>query len=106
ACATAPRRRRSPARIWARNREPNRESARGARAWAARSSRSTVRPGRNPMPKVSKQTASSTEQAPGYEGRFEDLGGYTVAFETYSEDADLAPLFAGLPDDRCQCPHW
>jgi hypothetical protein len=58
------------------------------------------------MPKVSKQTASSIEQAPGYEGRFEDLGGYTVAFETYSEDADLAPLFAGLPDDRCQCPHW
>jgi hypothetical protein len=21
-------------------------------------------------------------------------------------DADLAPLFKGLPDDRCQCPHW
>jgi hypothetical protein len=58
------------------------------------------------MPKVSKQTASSIETAPGYEGRFEDLGGYTVGFETYSEDADLAPLFAGLPDDRCQCPHW
>lgn len=58
------------------------------------------------MPKVSKQTASSIEQAPGYEGRFEDLGGYTVAFESYSEDADLSALFAGLPDDRCQCPHW
>ena len=58
------------------------------------------------MPKISKQTASTTETAPGYEGSFEDLGGYTVAFETYSEDADLAPLFAGLPDDRCQCPHW
>jgi AraC-like protein len=58
------------------------------------------------MPKVSKQTASTTEEAPGYEGHFEDLGGYTAAFETYSEDADLAPLFKGLPDDRCQCPHW
>ena len=58
------------------------------------------------MPKVSKQTASTTETAPGYEGRFEDLGGYTVAFETYTEDADLAPFFVGLPDDRCQCPHW
>jgi hypothetical protein len=58
------------------------------------------------MPKASKQTASSIEQAPGYEGRFEDLGGYTVAFESYSDDADLAPLFTGLPDDRCQCPHW
>jgi hypothetical protein len=20
--------------------------------------------------------------------------------------AELAPLFVGLPDDRCQCPHW
>jgi hypothetical protein len=58
------------------------------------------------MPKVSRETTSTTEQAPGYEGRFEDLGGYTVGFETYTEDADLAPLFAGLPDDRCQCPHW
>jgi hypothetical protein len=19
---------------------------------------------------------------------------------------DFAPLFVGLPDDRCQCPHW
>jgi hypothetical protein len=58
------------------------------------------------MPKVSKEGASITHEAPGYEGRFEDLGGYTVAFETYTEDSDLAPLFAGLPDDRCQCPHW
>jgi mannose-6-phosphate isomerase-like protein (cupin superfamily) len=58
------------------------------------------------MPKISKQNASTTETAPGYEGNFEDLGGYTVAFETYTADADLAPLFVGLPNDRCQCPHW
>jgi mannose-6-phosphate isomerase-like protein (cupin superfamily) len=58
------------------------------------------------MPKIAKQNASTTETAPGYEGSFEDLGGYTVAFETYTEDADLAPLFVGLPNDRCQCPHW
>jgi mannose-6-phosphate isomerase-like protein (cupin superfamily) len=58
------------------------------------------------MPKVSKQTASGAERAPGYEGRFEELGDHTVAFETYREDADLASLFKGLPDDRCQCPHW
>jgi mannose-6-phosphate isomerase-like protein (cupin superfamily) len=58
------------------------------------------------VPKISKQNASTTETAPGYEGSFEDLGGYTVAFETYTEDADLASLFVGLPDDRCQCPHW
>jgi hypothetical protein len=58
------------------------------------------------MPKIAKQAASTTETAPGYEGRFEDLGGYTVGFESYTEDADMAPLFVGLPDDRCQCPHW
>ena len=58
------------------------------------------------MPKISKQNASNIESAPGYEGAFEDLGGYTVAFETYTEDADLAALFVGLPDDRCQCSHW
>ena len=43
----------------------------------------------------------------GYEGRFAELDGYTVRFETYTADADLSPYFKGLPDDRCQCPqHW
>ncbi|MCX4581546.1 hypothetical protein [Streptomyces sp. NBC_01481] len=23
-----------------------------------------------------------------------------------AQTADLAPLFKGLPDDRCQCSHW
>jgi hypothetical protein len=59
------------------------------------------------MPKASKETASESMQAEGYEGHFEQLeGGYTVGFETYTEDADLAPFFRGLPDDRCQCEHW
>jgi hypothetical protein len=59
------------------------------------------------MPKASKVTASETVEIPGYEGHLEDFdGGHTVAFERYTEDADLAPLFAGLPDDRCQCDHW
>ncbi len=57
------------------------------------------------MPKASRATASETVVVEGYEGHFEELGGYTVGFESYSADADLAPLFAGLPDDRCQCPH-
>ena len=29
-----------------------------------------------------------------------------VGFETYNEDFDFAPLLKGLPDDRCQCPHY
>ena len=40
------------------------------------------------------------------EGRYEELGGYTVGFEHFREDADPSPLFRGLPDDRCQSPHW
>lgn len=59
------------------------------------------------MPKTSKTTASDSMEMDGYEGHFENFeGGYTVGFETYTADADLTPLFAGLPDDRCQCAHW
>jgi hypothetical protein len=59
------------------------------------------------MPKTSKETASDTIAMEGFEGQYEKLeGGYTVGFETYSSDADLADFFRGLPDDRCQCPHW
>ncbi len=57
------------------------------------------------MPKVSKATASESMALEGYEGHFQDFGPYTVGFETYTADADLAPLFVGLPDDHCQCPH-
>jgi hypothetical protein len=57
------------------------------------------------MPKASKQTASDSMVVEGYEGHFEELGGFTVGFENYTADADLAPFFVGLPDDRCQCAH-
>jgi len=57
------------------------------------------------MSKASKTTASEHMGLEGYEGHFEDFGPYTVGFETYTADADLAPLFRGLPDDRCPCPH-
>jgi hypothetical protein len=59
------------------------------------------------MPKASKDTASESMKVEGYEGHYENFdGGYTVAFETYTEDTDAAELFKGLPDDRCQSPHW
>ena len=58
------------------------------------------------MPKASRQTASEHEILDGYEGHFEHFhGGWTVGFETYTQDADLTPLFRGLPDDECQCEH-
>ena len=57
------------------------------------------------MPKASIATASESVRLEGYEGHFEDFGAYTVGFEAYTADADLAPLFVGLPDNHCQCPH-
>ena len=59
------------------------------------------------MPKASKATASETVEVEGYEGHIENFdGGYTVAFEKYTEDADLTPFFKGLPNDQCQATHW
>jgi hypothetical protein len=40
-----------------------------------------------------------TVEVEGYEGHLAELDGYTVAFEAYSADADMSPLFVGLPDD-------
>src|SRR3954466_14807719 len=58
------------------------------------------------MPKASKETASEHETVEGYEGHFEHFaGGWTVGFETYTQDADLSPIFKGLPGDECQCEH-
>ena len=58
------------------------------------------------MPKASKETASHVNDVGVLESRYEELGGYTVEFTTFREDADARPFFAGLPDDRCQSPHW
>ena len=59
------------------------------------------------MPKASKSTASETVEVEGYEGHIENFeGGYTVAFEKYTADADLTPFFKGLLDDQCQAAHW
>lgn len=58
------------------------------------------------MPKASKETAAQVDDRGPAEDRHEDLGGYTVNFISIREDMDLTPLLKGLPDDRCQCPHW
>ena len=58
------------------------------------------------MPKVSRETASMVNDMGVAEDRTEELGGYTLNFVTIRQDADLAPMLKGLPDDRCQCPHW
>ena len=58
------------------------------------------------MPRTSKVEALIALDEPEIEGRYVELGGYTVGYETHKADIDPAPFFRGLPDDRCQCPHW
>jgi hypothetical protein len=58
------------------------------------------------MPTVSKQSATQGGEYGPVVDRAEELDGYTVNFVTFQEDIDATPLYKGLPDDRCQCPHW
>jgi hypothetical protein len=58
------------------------------------------------MPRTSKEEAPVAVDIDVIEGRYVDLGGYTVGFEHFKQDADPGPFFQGLPDDRCQCRHW
>ena len=58
------------------------------------------------MARMSKADAPVSLDEPEIEGRYAELDDYTVGFETHKADADPAPFFRGLPDDRCPCPHW
>jgi hypothetical protein len=57
-------------------------------------------------------TAISRDQAPiEFEADFADArtieaGGMTIAFERMNAGLATAEVFAGLPDDACQSPHW
>lgn len=58
------------------------------------------------MPVISREAASQTRSIGGFDIRYEDVDGYTVAFESQHRDTDLSPLYRGLPGDRCQAAHW
>ncbi len=58
------------------------------------------------MAKVSRDSATQGEQFGPVVDRSGQLEGYTVNFTSFGEDIDATPLMRGLPDDRCQCPHW
>jgi hypothetical protein len=58
------------------------------------------------MPKVSRDSATQGGDFGPVVDRSEELEGYSVNFTTFHEDIDATPLMKGLPDDRCQCPHW
>jgi len=58
------------------------------------------------MPSANKMTTPVAIDLPVVEARYAALDGYTLGYESFKADIDTAPLFVGLPDDRCQCPHW
>jgi hypothetical protein len=58
------------------------------------------------MSKVSRETATQGGDYGLVVDRSEEFDDYTVDFLTFREDVDHTPLLKGLPDDRCQCPHW
>ncbi|MCW2673864.1 MAG: hypothetical protein JWP14_2453 [Frankiales bacterium] len=57
------------------------------------------------MPVISKTTAAERDLGIALDcvGTLDD---YTVDFVTVREEHSLAEMLKGLPDDRCQCPHW
>lgn len=55
------------------------------------------------MPHVSAATADESISLFGIDVKLTNFdGGYTVCFESHSNDQDLGPLFDGLPDGECQ----
>jgi hypothetical protein len=58
------------------------------------------------MPKVSSGSAPQRQEGGLVVDLRDDLDGYTVTFTTLAADIDATPFMKGLPDDRCQCPHW
>ena|SRR5581483_5734099 len=58
------------------------------------------------MPRTRKDEAPLLVDEAEITGRYVELDDYTVAYESFHTEFDPAPLFRGLPDDRCQCAHW
>jgi hypothetical protein len=58
------------------------------------------------MPSGSHDELPEAEIVPGYSSRMADWNGMTVAFEKAHAGQDASAMVKGLPDDRCQAPHW
>jgi len=58
------------------------------------------------MPSASHDELPLTEVVPGYSTRMADWGGMTVGFEHAEAGQDASSMLEGLPDNRCQAPHW
>jgi hypothetical protein len=55
--------------------------------------------------KLSKD-GGTPESMPGFEGRYLEVDGTTIGFESFEQAGDFTPMYKGLPDDRCQSHHW
>jgi hypothetical protein len=58
------------------------------------------------VPSAGEDELPLEEIVPGYSSRMADWGGITVAFEKAHAGQDASSMLAGLPDGRCQAPHW
>ena len=58
------------------------------------------------MPSVARNRIAEIDDYGVVEDRHEDVEDTTIQFVTFREDVDAAPLLRGLPDNRCNCPHW
>src|SRR5437016_5677713 len=56
--------------------------------------------------RATKQDLAVTYAGEGVEIREAEWGDMNVARESFPAGLASAPLFKGLPDDRCQCEHW
>ena len=57
------------------------------------------------MPKMSMESVQATDHGPVVEWA-ETFDGYAVNFVEFKQDLDHSAILKGLPEDRCQCPHW
>lgn len=54
----------------------------------------------------SKQELAVAFASDGVDIRQAEWGDMNVGLEQFPAGVETAPIFKGLPDDRCQCPHW
>lgn len=54
----------------------------------------------------SRQGLAVTFKDGGVDIREAEWGDINIGFEQFPAGLETAPLFKGLPDDRCQSPHW
>ena len=58
------------------------------------------------MPRINESQAQLAIDDPLMTVRFSEFDEYTVSYLTFHLDGDATQAYSGLPDGRCQCPHW